>query len=267
MQQRVLKIGMSVLAALVPVYGQTPADAALAAAKLAKAADQMSGRQVIVGRPFSATEERHSLQVLADGTRMESRQTNRFYRDSDGRTRVEEQGGNVTLLDPVAGFSATLDASGARVLKKATVSPLLAEQQLADLKKADRLMSNTGALRTEVLAPQMIGGVLANGTRTTTTIPMGAVGNDRPINIVTERWYSEDLQILVKSTNSDPRFGDTTYEVTGIVQGAPDPALFQLPANISVPLRAADRLQQAADDMKRKADALKKLKDATNEHE
>jgi hypothetical protein len=245
--------------ALAPAYGQKPADPSLVAAKLAAAAEKVSARQVVVGRPFSATEERHTLQVLADGTRIESRQTNRFYRDSDGRTRLEEQGGNITLLDPVAGFSAILDPSGTRIVKKANLSPTLAEQQAADLKKMEAMNRKTGSLGTEVLSPQTIGGVLANGTRTTTTIPAGAIGNDRPINVITERWYSEDLQILVKSTNSDPRFGDTVYEVTNIVQGPVNPDLFLVPAVETIPA--------ALDKLRALAEAERKKKEAANAHE
>jgi hypothetical protein len=210
-----------VLIALAPAYGQKPAEAS-------------GAQKVITGRPFSATEERHSLQVLADGTRIETRQTNRLYRDGDGRTRVEEMNGIVTLLDPAIKISVTLDPAVKQILnKKAAVVPLLAEQQEADLKKI-ALTSRRVSSLTETFAPQAMGGVLARGLRSTTTIPAGAIGNDRPINIVTERWFSDELQIMVKSSNSDPRFGDTTYEVTGIVQGPQDPALFQIPADYTV---------------------------------
>jgi hypothetical protein len=243
----------AVLAALAPAFGQKLADPS------ARPPIDITLIQQVVGRPFSATEERHSLQILSDGTRIETRQTNRLYRDNDGRTRIEETSGNVTLLDPVTRISALLDPSGARILKKEKLPPTLAIQLAADLKKADLLASKTG-WRTEVLAPQMLGSVLANGTRTTTTIPTGAVGNDRPINILIERWYSDDLQILVKSTNSDPRFGDTTYEVTGIIQGPPDPALFQLPASTAdaTDPRVLQKLEmvqkfKALDEAKRKA--------------
>ena len=84
------------------------------------------------------------------------------------------------------------------------------------------------------LAAQMVNGALAQGTRTTETIPAGKIGNDRPISVVNERWYSNDLQMLVKSTSSDPRFGDTTYQLTGIVQASPDASLFQLPADYTI---------------------------------
>jgi len=38
---------------------------------------------------------------------------------------------------------------------------------------------------------------------------------------VNERWYSDDLQMVVKSSNSDPRFGTTTYELTDINRAEP----------------------------------------------
>jgi len=63
----------------------------------------------------------------------------------------------------------------------------------------------------------------------TVTIPKGQIGNDREIKVVTERWVSNDLQMLIKSSNSDPRFGDTTYQLTGIVEREPDASLFQIP--------------------------------------
>ena len=66
------------------------------------------------------------------------------------------------------------------------------------------------------------------------TIPKEQIGNNRDIKIVTERWFSDDLQILVKSVNLDPRFGDTSYQVTKIVRSAPDPALFQIPSDYTV---------------------------------
>src|SRR5205823_5565262 len=66
------------------------------------------------------------------------------------------------------------------------------------------------------------------GFRVTMTIPAGAFGNDREITLINESWSSDDLQVLVKSSNSDPRYGVTTYELTNIVRVAPDPILFQV---------------------------------------
>lgn len=58
----------------------------------------------------------------------------------------------------------------------------------------------------------------AHGTRITITVPAGTAGNDHDLKIVNGRWVSDDLKLLVKSSNSDPRFGMTSYELTNIVQ-------------------------------------------------
>ena len=87
---------------------------------------------------------------------------------------------------------------------------------------------------TESLGTQFMEGVLAEGTQTTMTIPTGQIGNDRPIEIVSERWYSPDLQVLVMSRQSDPRFGDTTYRLTNIVRSEPRFTLFEVPEDFEV---------------------------------
>ena len=79
----------------------------------------------------------------------------------------------------------------------------------------------------------MVNGVLAKGSRVTETIPVGALGNNREIKIVNERWYSDDLQILVKSVNNDPRFGVNLYELTNIDRSTPDPSLFMPPSDFT----------------------------------
>ncbi len=75
----------------------------------AAATDEGFGNRVVKGKPFSATEERHSLQVLGDGTRIENSQTNRLFRDNEGRTRVEEMNGTITIYDPVTKLRVELD--------------------------------------------------------------------------------------------------------------------------------------------------------------
>ena len=50
-------------------------------------------------------------------------------------------------------------------------------------------------------------GLLVQGRKITTTIPTGAQGNDRPMSIVTETWYSDDLKIAIVRRMSDPRNG------------------------------------------------------------
>ena len=86
----------------------------------------------------------------------------------------------------------------------------------------------------ETLGTQFMEGVAVEGTKTTLTIPAGQIGNDLPINVVSERWFSPDLKVLVMSRQSDPRFGETTYRLTNINRSEPSPQLFEIPADFTV---------------------------------
>lgn len=86
----------------------------------------------------------------------------------------------------------------------------------------------------EQLGKQVIEGVEAEGTRTTVTIPAGEIGNERPIEIVSERWYSPELQLVVMTRHSDPRSGETTYKLTNINRTEPAKSLFEVPAGFNV---------------------------------
>ena len=81
----------------------------------------------------------------------------------------------------------------------------------------------------EDLGEQVLEGLLVQGTRMTDTIPAGAMGNERPIEIVTERWYSKDIEAMVLQRFFDPRFGETIYRLVNVVRGEPSPDLFQVP--------------------------------------
>ncbi|MGB7203578.1 MAG: hypothetical protein WBD16_15125 [Pyrinomonadaceae bacterium] len=83
--------------------------------------------------------------------------------------------------------------------------------------------------KTEELGTRDFEGVPATGTRKITTIPAGAIGNERPIEIVYERWYSKELGMTVYSKNIDPRFGEQTYRLLNISRSEPDPSLFTVP--------------------------------------
>lgn len=91
-----------------------------------------------------------------------------------------------------------------------------------------------GLLKKESLGTQTINGMLAEGTRTTRIIPAGEIGNEKPLQVVSERWYSSDLQIVLKSTRTDPRFGTTTYTVTNVQKTEPAATLFTVPADYAV---------------------------------
>lgn len=193
----------------------------------------------VLGRPFSGTETRRTLQTLADGTHVEHSDTTQLYRDAQGRMRAETPD-RVFIYDPVAGFTADLFPSQKHYeklpLKENTQIYFALAGSLAQVSRSapteaarNGQRSQTRRPGTEDLGPQFIGGIQVKGSRVTSIIPAGTFGNDRDIRVVNERWYSDDLQVLVKSVNNDPRFGVSTYELTNVTQAPPDAALFQIP--------------------------------------
>jgi len=88
--------------------------------------------------------------------------------------------------------------------------------------------------RTESLGTQLMEGVEAAGTRSISTIPAGAIGNDFAIEIVSERWYSPELQAVVLSLHKDPRMGETTYRLNNIQRTEPSRSLFEVPEGYTV---------------------------------
>ena len=91
-----------------------------------------------------------------------------------------------------------------------------------------------GDIQTEDLGTQTMQGVSAHGVRTTRTIPAGQIGNDRPIEIVTEVWTSTELQTIIYSKRSDPRMGEQVFQLNNIVRSDPDPSLFTVPPDFKL---------------------------------
>jgi hypothetical protein len=87
---------------------------------------------------------------------------------------------------------------------------------------------------TESLGQQTIEGIATTGSRSTTTIPAGAIGNLQPIKIVVEQWFSSDLGVLVMTKHSDPRVGDTIYRLQSIVRAEPDRSFFSVPPDYTL---------------------------------
>jgi len=208
--------------------------------------DGRMGLLNVTGKPFSATETRRTVQMLANGAKIETSDSNQLYRDDQGRTRVEQtvDGKTTTvIMDPVAHYVAILNRSDKTVHK----NPIPAEMVSGSVSVAEGkimvVMGNkpdgAGAKPVAIdrLGDKEVNGVTASGTRKTRTIPAGAIGNDRELQLVDESWFSNDLQVVVKSVSSDPRYGETTYQLTNIVRTMQDPALFQIPADYTVTAR------------------------------
>jgi hypothetical protein len=99
------------------------------------------------------------------------------------------------------------------------------------------------------LGTKDIEGVRAEGKSTTWTIPAGQIGNRDPIKVVSESWYSPDLQVTVYSRYSDPRTGEAIYRLAAIKRGDPSPDLFKVPAGYEV--RDRERVREELIDQAR----------------
>jgi len=203
------------------------------------------GGKVVTNAPFSAQVVRETTQVLSDGTRVDRKETGSIARDGAGRTRQEitlpaigplAASGQVPHLafirDPAAGKSYILNEN-----KKTAMTithPAKANGQRRWMMRQKMHDGQNPNVQTVSLGTKTIDGLTVQGTRRTRTIPVGQIGNDRPIVITREAWYSPDLQIVISSTRSDPRFGTTTYQLTNINRADPPQSLFTVPQDYTV---------------------------------
>jgi hypothetical protein len=206
------------------------------------------GDKTVTGAPFSASFTTESTETLSDGNQIKHTSTGSIARDSQGRTRRDmtlpafgatavagQAAPHVTFVnDPVAGTRYILEAD------TKTARQMPAPPDKSQFTRKTHTGGGPGAEAadketvTTSLGTQTIGGVTAEGTRYTRTIPAGQIGNAKSIVIVSERWYSADLQMVVMTKRSDPRSGDTTFQMTSIARTEPAASLFQVPAGYTV---------------------------------
>jgi hypothetical protein len=197
----------------------------------------------VTGAPYSAQAVSEHTQILPDGNTIHTTTAVNVYRDSEGRTRREQEIGAIgpwaaqgsprkviTITDPVAGFIHTLNPD-TQVAREMTFRGRAGEWRGAETARQKPENPN---VKTESLGAQVIGGVTAQGTRTTRTIPAGQVGNQAPLVITIERWYSPELQTDVMRKEVNPQFGQTTFQLTNIVRAEPEASLFQVPPNYTI---------------------------------
>lgn len=213
-------------------------------------------------------------QTLSDGTRIGQRTTARVFRDATGRTRREQtiiglgvlEGKDAPTItvdpDPGDGIAYQLDAdtrTARRVSAVSAATPVNVTLSLSALDNSLRVLggatgagargggaARTGGARSATpqgqdvrqvetsLGTRVMEGVKATGHRTTTTIPTGQIGNDRPIEITDERWESPELRVLVYSRYVDPRSGEVEYRLSNVVRSEPPADLFVVPPDYSL---------------------------------
>jgi hypothetical protein len=222
----------------------------------------------VKGAPYSAQAVNEMVQTLADGNRITNTTSTSLYRDSQGRERREEASSDGTvrsifITDPVDNVSYALNPNSKIAHKSPQHNVAFAYSTgsgegagvghgrggVAITDTRTFVMNSSGSGPEtfvfssqdvssakvkpviEHLGTRTIEGVSAEGTRTTVTIPAGQIGNEQPIETVTERWYSPDLQVTVMNKRTDPRMGTTTYTLKNIIRSEPAPTMFEVPSD------------------------------------
>jgi hypothetical protein len=210
------------------------------------------GRKTVTGAPFTASFSQQTTQTLGDGNHLQQTTTGTFARDTNGRTHRDltlpaigpwANSGKtpprvVLITDPVAGMDYLLETDR----KIAREMPAFNGGNGGKGGKGGKgpggpppfVQERQNESTTTSLGTQMVNGISAQGTRTTRTIPAGVMGNEKPLVITVERWYSPDLQLNVLIKRSDPRTGDNVFQLTNIVRSEPDASLFQVPSDYTV---------------------------------
>jgi hypothetical protein len=224
----------------------------------------------IKGAPFCATVSTEHTQQFADGNRIHTTNNATLCRDSEGRTRRESEldlmgtvaqsspHKLVTITDPVAGVRYMLDSND-KTAHKVRMPAVPPDSKLEiDIHKGApvedtfvyaqpgpattehvfvRKLEGPGPesdRATENLGDQVIGGIHATGTRVTTTIPAGKMGNEQPIQVTSESWYSPDLKVTVMTKHNDPWAGEMKTQFINVNPSEPDHSMFTVPSDYKV---------------------------------
>lgn len=215
---------------------------------------EMHPGKVVTGAPYSAVGVTETKQTLTDGNAIDRKVQVNVYRDSQGRTRREttlagplatsgQPHTAVMIHDPVAGTSYVLHVES-KTAEQHPAPPAGANRGANLQNRFEARIQKEiadGTLKKEDLGTQVINGISAQGTRYTRTIPAGQIGNTSAISIVNEQWYSPDLQVIVKSTRTDPRVGQVTYTLTNVQRTEPAASLFTVPSDYTVKQATAPR--------------------------
>ena len=219
------------------------------------------------GEPFTAVAQTRSTTNFADGNRIVRTNTVHYFRDGQGRVRVERANGraanltstsggsmvpvseSVSIDDPVSGEHFTVIPQMKSVAEfKLPQGPRLKAMGRvtvgADLDVtapfgllglgmgigADGRTTESSA-ETTSLGQKVVNGVMATGTRIVRVIPAGALGNDKPIASTLEEWKSAELGIPVQISEQSSLGGDLRFDLEDVQRAEPDASLFTVPAD------------------------------------
>jgi hypothetical protein len=196
--------------------------------------------------PFTAKLATEAVKYAADGATLTVVNERRIARDAQGRIYEERW-----FLVPKGGeVKSSMNWIQIADPKRRTLYNCSTELHICDLlvfdptndlsalsprkRSSGPLPQGGGDVVWEDLGKRNIAGLDTVGTRETTTIDAGKMGNDQPLTYMSEYWHSEQLGINLLSVRSSPFFGKQIFTITELTAAEPDPQLFELPVGFKI---------------------------------
>jgi hypothetical protein len=189
------------------------------------------------GKPRAYTYDvvTETTMALAGGNATKSRSKESHAFDKTGRSRTAwTQAGveRIAIADPATQTAYLICPERKEILRMknpAPTAPWAPEAQAAAQSTAST-----------DLGEKEIGGVKAHGSKSETTIPAGAQGNEKPLVHTTELWFSTDLGTPVYMNLSMPEFGNIVTHVENVKFGDVPASTFALPEGYAIRDIASD---------------------------
>ncbi len=201
------------------------------------------------GLPFIGTDTIVRTVPVVGGSSVVTSETSKVIRDSQGRIYRERHHFAVLGTDPqkTLHIFQVLDplthtfTECTIATRRCTITGYHPRLTVS-LQPAGPFDGGKRILTRESLGEQTAEGLNVIGTRETTTILPGAVGNDRTLTLTREFWYSPDLKNNISVTRIDPREGTVAIHLAILSRSEPDPGVLAIPSEyVVVDLRAKPR--------------------------
>jgi len=192
--------------------------------------------------PFTATVNTEWIRQLPDGSTITLKNHRAIARDSAGRIFQERRAlvpddgktnsgvTQIEISDPVT-HELYICMPHGRTCQVEVFSP---PEFLSYTPPAKAHMAQGSTSESEDLGKQFLGGLETVGTRETTVIPAGTIGNNSPLLSKREFWFSPKLGVNLISKRQDPLSGTQNFEVSEIALGDPDAKLFEVPVGFKI---------------------------------
>lgn len=196
---------------------------------------------LVTGAPFHARIPVQIHRQLPDGTIVDQKYYTLVARDSNGREYREAR----DLVPADSDREPPIISTRVYDPKNSTITTCTPDQRICRQMMFDPTQhpveepagpsaDGKSVLTRESLGTKTIDGLECTGTRETRTFNPGAFGNDKPVVVTKEIWYSPQLQFNLSVTRIDPRNGTQKLEVTDLKLGDPGTEWFGIPDGYSL---------------------------------